>query len=335
MGLNKIKSSFSRKIICLVLLPATIVLLNSCVMKKPKVYRVGILSGAETWANIADSFKAKMAELGYIESKNIIYDLQKVNADRAVEQKVVRKFVDNKVDLIFVFPSGAAFAAKEAVKGTNIPVVFAQSGVEERGLVESITHPGGNITGVRYPGPDILVKRLEIMLELVPKAKRFYLVYQPGYPTVGPALKAIRPAAVLHGVTLIEVPINSVEEIKADLDARDKMKDIGLDAILIVPEALSQSPAGFGAIIKFANKHKIPVAGSTIKYGAVFSYTSDNLETGRLAASITNKILKGTPAGDIMVETPPSHLKLNYKLARELGLDVSDGLLGMAKEIIR
>ncbi|MBU1998104.1 MAG: ABC transporter substrate-binding protein, partial [Candidatus Omnitrophica bacterium] len=295
----------------------------------------GILSGLDVFANIADGFKAQMTELGYIEGMNIIYDFQKANVDVPAERVILKRFVDSKVDLIFAFPTEPALLAKEATKGTNIPVIFAQGGVEGSGLVQSIAYPGDNITGVRYPGPDVLVRRLEIMHELIPEAKRFYLTYQLDYPTVRLALIAIRPVASVLGVTLVEVPIKTVEDIEADLNARDNLNDVGIDAILIVPESLSQSPRGFGAIIKFANKHKIPLAASNIKSGAVFSYTSDNIETGRLAASLADKIFKGVPAGTIMVATPTSDLRLNYKLAQELGLNVSKRLMGLAKEVTR
>jgi putative ABC transport system substrate-binding protein len=90
-------------------------------------------------------------------------------------------------------------------------------------------------------------------------------------------------------------------------------------------------------IITFANEHKIPVAGGmpyTAKHGALFCVVPDNIEMGNLAASLVDKIFKGTPAGSIMVVTPPSRLMLNYKVIQELGLTVPEGLLGRADEII-
>ena len=78
--------------------------LSSCATNAPKVYQVGILSGLGFFANTADSFKAKMAELGYVEGQNIIYDVQKTNVDSAAEAKILDKFVADQVDLILYFP---------------------------------------------------------------------------------------------------------------------------------------------------------------------------------------------------------------------------------------
>jgi putative tryptophan/tyrosine transport system substrate-binding protein len=312
-------------------------LLSGCA-QRPKVYRVGIVSGADSFASIADGFKAKMTELGYAEGKNITYDLQKVNVDPAGEQRVVKKFVDDKVDLIFAFPSGAAIAAKVATQGTNIPVVFANVTIEGNNIVESVRQPGGNITGVRFPGPDLTVKRFEFLMQLAPRTKRLWITYDTNYATTKSALEALRPAVAAAGVTLVEAPVTNVEGIQADLQARAKSADIGMDAILIMPEILSQSQAGWAVISKFAADHQVPIAGSPASeadQGAVFSYIPDSLEFGKLAAPLADKVLKGTKAGTIPVVSPEARLRLNYKRAQELGLAVPEGLLKQATEIIR
>ena len=105
-----------------------------------------------------------------------------------------------------------------------------------------------------------------------------------------------------------------------------------------MPEVLTQSPAGWAAISQFAAEHKVPIGGAmpfTADHGALFSYVGDNVEMGKLAASLADKIFKGTAAGTIPVVTPEDRLRLNYKVAQELGLTMPDGLLSMAMEIIR
>jgi len=312
-------------------------LLSGCGTQKPKVYRVGVLA-LEPFAVIVDGFKAKMTELGYMESKNIVYDVQKVSADKAEMQKVLDKFVADKVDLIFAFPTDSAVAAKAAIQGTSIPVVFAFANLEGVDLIKSVREPGGNITGVRYPGPDLAIKRFEILMQLAPQAKRLWITYDANYPATKSALEALRPATSAAGVTLVEAPVTSVADIQADLQARAASGDIGMDAILIMPEVLSQSPDGWAAISKFAAEHKVPIAGSAgfeADQGALFSYIPDNVETGRLAAPLADKILKGTQAGTIPVVTPESRLRINYKLVQQLGLTAPEGLLGQASEVIR
>jgi putative ABC transport system substrate-binding protein len=330
------KTGFMQKMLFATLLVA-VILLSGCT-QTGKVYHVGILSGLDALSGIADSFKAKMAELGYIEGKNIVYDVQKTNFEPDKDQQILKKFVDDKVDLIFTFPTEPALTAKAAAQGTGVPVVFSFSTIEGNNLVDSVRQPGGNITGVREPGPDIFVKRLEILHELAPQARRVYITYNPNAPPVPPALDALRKAFPLMNITLMENPVANVEEIEADLQARNKSADIGMDAILMMGEPLSVSPPALEALTKFATEHKIPIGGVgsyTIRGRIIFGYEIGIDDMGKLAAVSADKILKGTPAGTIPVVTPEARLLINYKLAKELNLTVSEGLLSQASEIIR
>ncbi len=328
-----------RRLILLVSLIAAVIILSGCgAQAAPKTYRVGILNGFDPFADIAKGFKAKMTELGYVEGQNVIYDIQGSNFDPAKEQQIVKKFVADDVDLIFTFATEAALSAKTATAGTDTPVVFAFGVLEGNDLIESVRQPGGNLTGVRFPGPDLSVKRLELLHQLAPQAKRVGIIYNANYPANKSQLEELRPAAATLGVSLVEVPVTKVAEIQTDLQARTSAVDIGLDAILIITDDLSQSSDGWPMISKFAAEHKIPIAGSAAfeaDTGAVFSYIPDTIETGKLAAPLADKILKGTSAGTIPVVTPESRLRLNYKVAQGLGLTVPEGLLSQAAEVIR
>jgi putative ABC transport system substrate-binding protein len=164
------------------------------------------------------------------------------------------------------------------------------------------------------------------------------LIYNRNYPTALMALGGLRPSASSMNITLIEDPVSNLEELQAALQKRNALTDIGMDALLILPEILAQTPDGFGAIVKFANEHKLPIGGSldfTADRGAVFSFVPGNIDMGKLAAPLADKILRGISAGTIPVVTPESRLRLNYKVIQELGLKVPEGLLSKANEIIR
>ena len=278
-----------------------------------------------------------MTELGYVEGENIIYDVQ-VNLDPAEQQKILEQFVADEVDLIFTFPTGATIAAKAITQGTGIPVILAMSNLEGTNLVESVRQPGGNITGVHFSSTENTIKRFEILRELAPQAKRVYVTYNENYPPNQAAIELLRPTAETAGVTLVEEPLTSVEDIQVNLEARAAADDIGMDAILILPDDLSQSPTGWPLISQFAAEHNVPIGAAAsfeVEAGAIFSYVPVFFEIGELAAPIADKIFKGTPAGTIPMVTPENHLRLNYKLAQELGLTVPEGLLSQAAEIIR
>ena len=335
---HNFQSSKGIWLVTLVLIVVGNLLVSGCGAEQPKVYRVGILNGFSPFGDIAEGFKAKMTDLGYVEGKNIVYDVQVSNFDPAEEERIVKQFVTDDVDLIFTFATEAAISAKAGTAGTDVPVVFAFAVLEGNQLIENVRQPGGNITGVRFPGPDLSVRRFEILHELAPQAKRVGIIYNANYPANKSQLEALHPAASTVGITLVEIPVNSVADIEADLQARAAATDIGLDAILIITDDLSQTPDGWPLISQFAAEHHLPIAGSAAfeaDTGAILSYIPDSFETGGLAAPLADKILKGTPVGSIPVITPESRLRLNYTLAQELGLNVDEGLLSQAVEIIR
>jgi putative ABC transport system substrate-binding protein len=316
-------------------------LLSGCgVAQDKKVYRVGIF-GFVAFGQIAEGFKAGMTELGYIEGENIIYDVQfhdvAVDTHEAGIEKL-EKFISDDFDLVFSFPTEQTVMAKAATEETGIPLVFAFAGLEGNDLVKSVREPGGNITGVRYPGPDTTAKRLELLTQLAPDAKRIGLFYQVGYPTTAPSLEVLHPLAAKLGVTLVEIPVNNLDEMKADLEARAKLDDPGVDAFLQMADGLTHSPDGAGLVMNFANEHHLPYGGGhyyQADQGALFAFSPYDFEMGQMAAPIADKVLKGTSAGKIPLSTPENHLVLNYKVAQELGLTVPDGLLKMAERIIK
>lgn len=317
---------------------ALIVAAFGCRGPEPRMPRVGILCGLDVFLSTEDGFKARMTELGYVEGRTIAYDFQRTNFDAPAEARILRRFVDEKVDAILVFPSEVAVAAKVFTQGTSIPVVFCQTNIEGTNLVQSIPEPGGNITGVRYPGPDLALKRFEILHELAPAAKRFWVPYTRKSPIVPAQLEVLRPAAAQAGVTLVETPADSADDLLADLTARAEAADPGVDAVLFISEPLARTPAVFPHIGRFAARLRIPIGGvlySLEGYTTVFGVATDNLAVGRLAADQLHKVLSGVPAGTIPVVSAESFFQLNYRVARELGLDVSDGLLRQANEVIR
>lgn len=316
-----------------------VLLLSGCVEKQEeKIYRVGILCGLDYMADTADGFKSEMTGLGYIEGKNIVYDLQKTDFDIAEYQNILKKFVDDEVDLIFSFPTQAALEAKAATQGTNIPVLFSISNIEETGLIESIRQPGGHITGVRFPGPDLAIKRFELMCELVPGAKRIWVPYHRDSPIVKSQLEILRTAALAAGVTLIEAPVYNATEIQADLEARAKADDAGIDAILALTEPIFVTPDAFKVMCTFAVEHNVPIGGAIMSVEgceSIFGVYIKNFNTGEQAAKQADIILRGIPAGTIPVQSSESYFQFNYKAAQKFGLEVPEGLLAMADEIIR
>lgn len=330
-----------RQKISFVILSVMVVLLSGCTsqtVQPEKVYHVGILSDSEDLDDVAKGFKAGMADLGYIEGKNIIYDMHSTDSEGENIRETAEKFVADKVDLILAYPTGNSMIAKAAAQGTGIPVVFAVTTIEGNDLIENVRQPGGNITGVRQPAPEVTIKRMELLLEMAPRTKRVWLTYKLNYSASYAALELLRPKASSMGVTLVEVPVNNVADIKADLAARSGSGGTDVDAILMMPEPVGNSPAGWEVINDYASRYDLPIIGQNppeVYSGAVLTYLPDNYRIGQLASTQADKIFKGAPAGTVLVITPESDLRINYRRARELNLTISEGLLSTAVEIIR
>ena len=332
---NRIRNGWT---IILVGVVVVSLLLSGCGAPAPKTYRVGVMVGLEVFATTVDGFKEKMTELGYVEGKNITYDIQKTGANAELEKSILQKWVADKVDLIVTMPTEQSILAKAATEGTNIPVVFCQSNIEGSNLVKDVREPGGNITGVRYPGPDLAVKRFEILHALVPQAKRIWVPYMKTSTIVPAQLEILRPAAVKAGVTLVETPVTTGAEMLADLEKRSKESDIGIDAILLISEPLARTKEVFPTIGKFAVDHNLIIGGVQFSMGGyttVYGVATENISVGKLTAQQVDKVFKGIPVGTIPVLSAESYFQFNYKVAQEKGLTVPEGLLNQANQVIR
>ncbi|HEY8345082.1 MAG TPA: ABC transporter substrate binding protein, partial [Bacillota bacterium] len=194
------------------------------------------------------------------------------------------------------------------------------------------------VTGVRYPGPGIAIKRFELMMELVPNAKSMLIPYQKGAPTVPAQMELLAPAAKKAGVVLTEAPAADARELDEFLQALVRAGKDNFDAILFLAEPLTVLPDAFAVISSFAEKRRIPIGGAIMthgNYGSVFGVNTDLMASGGQAAFLADKVLKGANPGTLPVLSAEIFIELNYKIIQELGLNISEGLLSQAHKIIR
>lgn len=313
-------------------------LLSGCGREPARVFRIGILSGTDDFLAVAEGFQAGMAALGYVEGSNVVYELRRANADSAALRQQAEELAAARVDLILSIATEASVVAQTIARPHGIPVVFTYAGLEGSHLARDVRQPGGNVTGVRFPGPEQITKRIEILLQIAPRVRRIWVGYDQNYPNTQPVLELLRPLAAERQLILVECPATTLEQMLADLAARTRASNPGVDAVLLMPDAFTHAPAGWAAIRDFAAARRLPIAGSflyTVEQGALFGNSNDLLTVGRLAAPLAGKILNGTPAGTIPVVTPEQDLWINYQRAGELQLTVPLDLLKQASKIIR
>ena len=308
-------------------------LISSCTEKSShKVFRVGILIGADFLMPLVEGFKEKMRDNSYFEDKNIEYNIKNTNFDPETENAILKKWVTEEYDLIVTSPTEVSVAAKDVTWGSNIPVVFAFAFADDNNLIDSIRNPGGNLTGVRYPASDLAVKSLEILLEISPEAKRIWLPYLNRYYSTSEQLSELRKAAALLNVTLVEFPAEDASGIAAELNKLDKQSDLEIDGIMHLADPFAISQDVISAISKFVAKHKLVYHGTGGK--CAFVLTNDPINVGRQAAFLADKVLKGIPVESIPVVTADPVLTINFGVAKELGLKIPEGLMARADHIV-
>jgi len=316
-----------------VLVLAVLLLITTGCTKTERVYRVGILVGAETMNAIGEGFKAEMTRRGYVEGRNIIYDVKSIYNDPSGGKAFAQQFVKNKVDMILVFPGQSTRTVIKVANGSGIPIVFANAFIEGTGIVESVQNPGDTITGVRNPGSSLIIKSLEFLLEFEPAPSRILVIYAPSYPTNPAIMKELHRFKSTAGVELIELPVAGPSEVE---NALQSVADV--DAIMLMPDTIPTTKKTIRTILNYADRHHIPVIGGPLpllEEGTLLTINADYRNQGVLAASIADRIFKGIPAGTIPVITPEEQLFINYRKSRELGMKPSRGLLRQAKEIIK
>jgi len=220
--------------------------------------------------------------------------------------------------------------AKDVVKGTGMPVLFCGDAwpVEER-FIESLTHPGGNLTGVR--AAESLPKALEWLSKIVPGLKKVWVPFNPDDNVSVVDMHYLEEAASPLGIEFITRKVSSVEEAVTVIG--DLPKDI--NAIFLIPSPTLDP--GSGKLSRAAKGRGIPMGASILLDKSILiTLTSDFMDAGKRAARLAQRIHRdGVKPADLPVETAEIKLIVNLKTAEEIGLDIPDNILSQATTIIR
>src|SRR5438128_11161496 len=301
--------------------------------KQVSVPRIGVLLlGAPPNANL-DAFIQRLRELGNIEGKNILieYRFAEGKADRLPE--LATELVRLKVGAIFTTGTPAIFALKQATK--TIPIVFfSTSDPIGTGVVASLAHPGGNITGMSGLASDLWPKRLELLKEIFPKLSRVAMLWNKNNDGMALEAKATQEVARPLGVALQDRGVKDPNELEVVFAVMTKDRP---DAFLFLmdPVLISYQKR----ILDFLAKNRLPAIFQSrdwVEAGGLMSYGPDYAAMFRRAASQMDKILKGTKPAEIPVEQPTKfELFINLKTAKEIGVTIPQSVLYRADKVIR
>jgi putative ABC transport system substrate-binding protein len=270
--------------------------------------------------------------LGYRDGEQFVIGVRFTQGDIRMLPTAAEELVKNGADILFASGTNAAKAAQLAT--TRLPIVFAEAMNDpvETGLVQSIARPGGNITGVTNLDLDLAAKRLEILKEMLPGLKRVMVPYDSSDAHGLAAARLYRDAARQLGIVLEERALRTQEEARASLASVRKSE---VDGIISTGSMALNIP---GFILEATARHQLPTmfnGAFWVERGALVSYGPDFYESGRQAARLVDKILKGESPARIPVETNPRiELTINVKVAKALRLQVAPAVLQRANRLI-
>jgi putative tryptophan/tyrosine transport system substrate-binding protein len=297
-----------------------------------RVYRISLFHvGLDHIPPSFDGLRDGLKALGYEEGKNLQLDFRNL-PDEAAARVTAAEFARARPDLVVAFENQTIRAAHEMI--TDIPVVFLHvTNPVAAGVVKSLGHPGGNMTGFVALG-NAPLKEVQIFKEIVPGLHRMLVLADPDDPGVPQFRREVQQATSALKITTVERDARTrreLEQIFAPLSRSNT------DGVFIA--SLNLRVKFHSLIIRLATRRRLPVAGHRsewVEQGALFSYAESIREVGRVAAgSYVDKILKGAKPADLPVEAyERPELVINLKTAKAFGLTVPQSMLQRADRVI-
>jgi putative tryptophan/tyrosine transport system substrate-binding protein len=313
----------------LALLPAV------AVAQSPKVYRLAHLSTAGRTADAKPPalLREGLRDLGYVEGQNIFFEARfaEGNVDRL--PPLAAELLALGVDVIVAQGRPAVVAAKQATSTIPIVIAPASSDAVATGLIDSLSRPGGNVTGLTDELEQLSAKRVQILREALPRADRIAVLWNVNDPAMQLRFRAIEAAAKGLRVEIASYALQSPKDFEP---AFADMAKIRPDALFLVTDALTNMNQK--RVIEFSTTQRVPAMFETspvVRQGGLMSYGPSPRDMFRTAAGFIDKILKGAKPSEMPAEQPVRfELVVNLKTAKALGLTFPPTILVRADEVI-
>jgi putative ABC transport system substrate-binding protein len=299
-----------------------------------KIYRIGVLETRSPGLNAAnlDAFRQGLRALGYAEGQNLVIEYRSSDGRDERFQGLASELVRLNVDLILTRGTPAALAAKNATRTT--PVVMAASGDPvSSGIVASLAHPGGNVTGLSSLIPELNAKRVELLKEVVPNITRIAAILNMGNPVVPAQWDVIAETARSFGIQPHLLDVRRPGDLRGAFDAAAKQR---AEALVVGVDGVTQG--NLRLIADLVAQQRLPSiygAREYVNFGGLMAYGASDQHMYRRAATFVDRIFKGTKPADLPVEQPTKfELAVNLKTAKALGLTIPQSVLLRADEVI-
>jgi putative ABC transport system substrate-binding protein len=301
---------------------------------RERMRRIGVLmTTPETDSSSpVAAFKRRLQELGWIEARNVLIDFfWETDADRV--RAAAKKLVESQPDVIVAHTILAAKALQQETR--TIPIVFVIiSDPHGAGLIESVAHPGGNITGFTNMQPTMGRKWLELLKDMAPQVTRVAVLMDPQRtPTAVPFARLIETTGPTFGVEVLVAPIHEPAEFESVISKIGHERGGGL---ITPPDLITYNYRKL--LAELTARYQVPSVHPYRVFsvdGALASYGTDSIDMYRQAATYVDRILRGESPANLPVQAPTKfELVINLKTAQALGLTIPLTLLATADEVI-
>ena len=285
------------------------------------------------WEGLLEEYRVGMHELGYVEGRTV--ETEYVYADGHFDRlpDLASRLVDHKVDLIVTASTPATIAAKRVTE--KIPIVFAASSDPiSTGVVTSLAHPGGNVTGLSLMSADLSAKRLELIHKLVPHLSQIAVLWDSSNPGMALRVRETRAAAEQSKVLFFDAGARNLDELTAMFAELTKRRPL---ALVVTAEPFTSEHRS--RILDFMARNAIPAMyeeGRYVEAGGLISYGPSLRDLFRRSASFVDKVLKGANPANLPVEQPTKfELVINLSTAKALGVTLPDSILVSADKVVQ
>jgi putative tryptophan/tyrosine transport system substrate-binding protein len=297
-----------------------------------KVYRIGILSPDVPPPGLVEAFQDELRSLGYVEGRNVAIEPRNAGGKNERLAALADELVGLKVDVILTVNTPAAQAAKKAT--ATIPIVITRvADPVKSGLVPSLSHPGGNLTGLSFMPDELGAKLLQLLREIVPGTSRVAALWYADNPGAMLVVREMEGASSQLGLQLLRLPVRGPSDFIGAFQAGARGR---AEALVVVDDALVTKHRV--PILDLAAKHSLPVVSLYKEFpeaGGLFAYGASPPAIYRRAAHYVDRILRGARPRDLPVEQPTRfELVVNLKTAKGLGLTVPPSVLLRADHVI-